>query len=128
MGTGMIVYADSVDAGGNVEAKVTQNGDIAYLGIVKALQNVIAESVSGDILYGSDVAAGRSVIVHTGSGSITYLGTVTAGKDLPEQLRNGYGKVAYYDRYGLIGYDKVGGAAPVRDAKPSEIHIASVQQ
>lgn len=128
MGTGMIVYADSVDAGGNVEAKVTQNGDIAYLGIVKALQNVIAESVSGDILYGSDVAAGRSVIVHTGSGSITYLGTVTAGKDLPEQLRNGYGKVAYYDRYGLIGYDKVGGAMPVRDAKPSEIHIASVQQ
>lgn len=64
-----------------------------------------------------------------GSGSITFLGSVTAGKDLPEQLRKGYGKVAYYDRYGLIGYEKADGTTVnVRNAKPEEIKVAGVRQ
>ena len=126
MGNGTIVYVDSVNASGNVEAKITQNGNIIYLGRVKAGRNVTADAVSGNIYYGSDVDAGRSVIIHTGSGSITYMGRVTAGKDLPEQIRMGYDKIAYYDRYGLIGYGKAGGPVPVRNAKPSEIKIANV--
>ena len=128
MRNGNIVYANSVEAGGNVEALV-ERGDIIYLGKVKAGNNVIANTSIGDILYGSDVTAGRSVITRTGSGSITYMGRVTAGKDLPEQLRNGYGKVAYYDRYGLIGYEKADGTTvTVRNAKPDEIKFAGVRQ
>ncbi len=127
MRNGNIVYANSVEAGGNVEALV-ERGDIIYLGRVKAGRNVIANTSIGDILYGSDVTAGRSVITRTGSGSITYMGRVTAGKDLPEQLRNGYGKVAYYDRYGLIGYEKADGTTvTVRNAKPEEIKFAGVR-
>ena len=128
MGNGTIVYADSVSAGGSVEAKITQNGDIIYLGVVKAGRDVIADAASGNILYGSDVNAGRSVIAHTGSGSITYMGNVTAGKDLPEQIRKGYGKIAYYDRYGLVGYGKVDGSVPVRDAKPSDIKVTDIHK
>lgn len=128
MGNGVIVYADSVSAGGNVEAKVTQNGDIIYLGIVNAGRNVIADTVMGNIYYGSDVNAGRSVIARTGSGTITYMGKVTAGKDLPEQIRNGYGKIAYYDRYGLVGYSNSFENVPVRNAQPGEIEVDASQQ
>jgi hypothetical protein len=69
------------------------------------------------------VDAGRSVIAHTGDGTIAYMGMVTAGKDLPEQVRKGYGKIAYYDRYGLVGYSNSLDVAPVRNAKPAEIKI-----
>lgn len=70
---------------------------------------------------------GRSVISRTGSGTIAYMGKVTVGKDLPEQLRKGYGKIAYFNRYGLIGYDKAGVLVPVRNAKSSEIRVTGVQ-
>ena len=123
MGNGIIIYADSVSAGGNVEAKITENGLILYLGKVNAGRNVIADAASGDILYGSAVEAGRSVIARTGSGTVSYMGTVTAGKDLPEQIRKGYGKIAYYDRYGLVGYSNSFDVTPVRNAKPAEIKI-----
>ncbi|MBQ5345359.1 MAG: hypothetical protein J6F33_09220, partial [Acidaminococcaceae bacterium] len=123
MGNGIIIYADSVSAGGNVEAKITENGLILYLGKVNAGRNVIADAASGDILYGSAVEAGRSVIARTGSGTVSYMGPVTAGKDLPEQVRKGYGKIAYYDRYGLVGYSNSLDVAPVRNAKPAEIKI-----
>ena len=128
LGTGVILYNGSVDAGRNVEARITGNGTIVYLQPVKAGCDVIANAAAGDILYGGAVNAGRSVIAKTGSGSITYMDKVTAGKDLPEQIRAGHEKVAYYDRYGLIGYGKVGGPAPVRNAKPSEIRIENVQR
>ena len=122
MGTGNIVYADSVSAGENVEAKIAQKGDIIYLGIVNAGRNVIADTVMGNIYYGSDVNAGHSVSAHTGLGTIAYMGKVIAGKDLPEQIRDGYGKIAYYDRYGLVGYsDAFDVAAPVRNASAEEI-------
>jgi len=128
MGNGTIAYADFVNAGGNVEAKITQRGDIMYLGIVRAGGDVIADTAIGNILYGSDVEAGRSIIARTGSGSIAYLGSVTAGKDLPEQIRKGYGKIAYYDRYGLVGYSNSLGAAPVRNATGDEIKIIERRQ
>ena len=127
MRTGSIIYVDSVNANGNVEAKITQNGNIIYLGTVKADRNVIADTVAGDIIYGRDVVAGRSVISHTGSGTIAYMGKVTVGKDLPEQLRKGYGKIAYFNRYGLVGYDKAGSFVPVRNASPSEIKVTDVK-
>ncbi len=128
MGNGTIAYADFVNAGGNLEAKITQRGDIMYLGIVRAGGDVIADTAIGNILYGSDVEAGRSIIARTGSGSIAYLGSVTAGKDLPEQIRKGYGKIAYYDRYGLVGYSNSLGAAPVRNATGDEIKIIERRQ
>ena len=127
MRTGSIIYVDSVNANGNVEAKITQDGNIIYLGTVKADRNVIADTVAGDIIYGRDVVAGRSVISHTGSGTIAYMGKVTVGKDLPEQLRKGYGKIAYFNRYGLVGYDKAGSFVPVRNASPSEIKVTDVK-
>ena len=127
MRTGSIIYVDSVNANGNVEAKITQNGNIIYLGTVKADRNVIADTVAGDIIYGRDVVAGRSVISHTGSGTIAYMGKVTVGKDLPEQLRKGYGKIAYFNRYGLVGYEKAGSFVPVRNASPSEIKVTDVK-
>ena len=123
MGNGNIVYADSVSAGGNVEAKITEQGDIIYLGRVDAGRNVIADTAIGDIIYGSDVNAGRSIIARTGSGIVAYMGKVTAGKDLPEQVRSGYGKIAYYDRYGLVGYSNSFEDVPVRNAKPGEIKV-----
>ena len=128
MGNGNIIYADSVSAGMNVEAKITEDGNIIYLGRVSAGHNVIADAVKGNIYYGSDVDAGRSVIAHTGDGTIAYMGMVTAGKDLPEQVRKGYGKIAYYDRYGLVGYSNSLDVAPVRNAKPAEIKITNVQK
>ena len=123
VGNGIILYADSVSAGGNVEAKITVDGLILYLGKVHAGRNVIADAAAGDILYGNDVEAGRSIISHTGSGIIAYMGKVTAGKDLPEQIRNGYGKIAYYDRYGLVGYSNSFDVTPVRNAQPGEIKV-----
>ncbi len=123
IGNGNIIYADSVSAGSNVEAKITEDGNIIYLGRVSAGRNVIADAVEGNIYYGSAVEAGRSVIARTGSGTVTYMGPVTAGKDLPEQVRKGYGIIAYYDRYGLVGYSNSLDVAPVRNAKPAEIKI-----
>ena len=123
IGNGNIIYADSVSAGSNVEAKITEDGNIIYLGRVSAGRNVIADAVKGNIYYGSAVEAGRSVIARTGSGTVSYMGSVTAGKDLPEQVRKGYGKIAYYDRYGLVGYSNSLDVAPVRNAKPAEIKI-----
>ena len=123
IGNGNIIYADSVSAGSNVEAKITEDGNIIYLGRVSAGRNVIADAVKGNIYYGSAVEAGRSVIARTGSGTVSYMGPVTAGKDLPEQVRKGYGKIAYYDRYGLVGYSNSLDVAPVRNAKPAEIKI-----
>ena len=128
MGNGIIVYGDFVKAGDNVEAKITENGNIIYLGRVEAGRDVIADAVRGNIYYGSDVNAGRSVIARTGDGAIAYMGMVTAGKDLPEQVRKGYGKVAYYDRYGLVGYSNSLDTAPVRNAKPGEIKVDRIRQ
>ena len=53
---------------------------------------------------------------------------MTAGKDLPEQIRNGYGKIAYFDRFGLIGYNNSFVVMPVRNAAPNEIEINIGQQ
>ena len=126
--SGIILYDGSVHAGGNIEATVTGEGSITYIKPVKAGRNVVADVNIGDILYNGDVMAGRSVISRTGSGSIAYMGKVTAGKDLPEQIRNGYGKIAYFDRFGLIGYNNSFAAMPVRNAAPNEIEINKGQQ
>ena len=63
------------------------------------------------------------MIAHTGYGFVSYMGDVTAGKDLPEQIRMGYGKIAYYDRYDLVGYSNSMKIAPVRNARPDELEI-----
>ena len=63
------------------------------------------------------------MIAHTGYGVISYMGDVTAGKDLTEQIRMGYGKIAYYDRYGLVGYSNSLEIAPVQNARPDEIVV-----
>ncbi len=123
MGKGSIVYTDTVNAGGDVEAKITRGGDILYAGAVMAGRNVIAYTEEGDIIYGSNVTAGRSISASTGSGKVAYMGDVKAGKDLPEQIRLGYGKIAYFDRFGLVGFGNDLIAAPVRNAKPVEISV-----
>ena len=126
--SGIILYDGSVSAGRNIEATVTGEGSITYIKPVKAGRNVIANVNIGDIWYNDDVTAGRSVISKTGSGSIAYMGKVTAGKDLPEQIRYGYGKIAYFDRYGLVGYSNSFAVAPVRNATANEIEINEGQQ
>ena len=71
--------------------------------------------------------AGRSIIARTGSGSVAFMGRVTAGKDLPEQIRKGYGKIAYYDRFGLVGYSNSFDVVPVRNAATDEIEFSEGQ-
>jgi len=123
IGTGDIVYSEAVSAGRNVEAYITEAGNIIYLSSVTAGRDVIARTAAGHILYGGSVDAGRSVIAASGEGSVSYMGRVSAGKDLPEQIRSGKGKIAYYDRYGLIGYSNSSDIVPVRNAKPEEVSI-----
>lgn len=115
MDTGIIQYYGSVNAGGNVEANITGTGVVSYMQPVNAGRNVIADVNQGNILYNDDLMAGRSIIAHTGAGSVAFMGKVTAGKDLPEQIRYGYGKIAYYDRYGLVGYSNFPDIVPVRN-------------
>ena len=124
VGTGSVMYGGTVTAGGDVVAEILQRGDILYMGNVKAGRDVIARTAAGDILYMGNVDAGRNVISSTGQGRIGYLGSVMAGKDLPEQVTSGLGKIAYYDRYGLVGYgDTLLGAAPVRNATEDELDV-----
>ena len=115
MDTGIIQYYGSVNAGGNVEANITGTGVVSYMQPVNAGRNVIADVNQGNILYNDDLMAGRSIIAHTGAGSVAFMGKVTAGKDLPEQIRYGYGKIAYYDRYGLVGYSNFPDIVPIRN-------------
>ncbi|MBQ9572745.1 MAG: leukotoxin LktA family filamentous adhesin [Acidaminococcaceae bacterium] len=123
MGTGIIQYDGSVNSGRDVEARITGAGLISYMQPVNAGRNIIADVNLGSILYNDDIMAGRSIIARTGAGSVTFMGRVTAGKDLPEQIRNGYGKIAYYDRYGLVGYSNSFDVAPVRNAAADDIEI-----
>ena len=127
-GTGSILYAGSVRAGNNVEAGIAQRGDILYIGKVEAGNDVIARTAVGDIFYFGSVEAGHNVVSSTGKGRIGYLGSVMAGKDLPEQIRSGQGKIAYYDRYGLIGYSDALNVVPVRNATQDELDIDEEQQ
>ena len=127
MESGVITYNGTVLANQDITATITDAGSVMYMKPVKAGRDVIADVNLGNILYNSDVTAGRNVIGRTGAGSVAYMGRVTAGKDLPEQIRYGYGKIAYYDRYGLVGYSNTFSVVPVRNATTDEIETDEIE-
>ena len=127
MESGVITYNGTVLANQDITATITDAGSVMYMKPVKAGRDVIADVNLGNILYNSDVTAGRNVIGRTGAGSVAYMGRVTAGKDLPEQIRYGYGKIAYFDRFGLVGYSNSFDVVPVRNATTDVIETDEIE-
>jgi hypothetical protein len=126
MQSGVVAYNGTVLANRDIAATITESGNVSYLKAVKAGRDVTADVKLGNILYSDNVTAGRNVIGKTGAGSVAYMGRVTAGKDLPEQIRFGYGKIAYYDRFGLVGYSNSFDVVPVRNATTDEIETDEI--
>ena len=105
--TGKILYEGAVNAGRTIQATINKAGDIAYGKALKAGRDIIIDTKKGgDILFEGNVAAGRDFIFHTGKGWVTYNGRVTAGRNLPDQIRENWGKRWYYSDYPSGGGDE----------------------
>ena len=146
---GSITYWNTIKAGRDVIAD-TNAGNILFNSGVMAGRDVIIHTGEGDVTFNGKVTAGRDLPdqVRYNWGKTWYysdgayeevdddyptgfgmgLDAVYANKDLSDRFRSGDEKIAYYDRYGLIGFAGFFMARPFRNADAGEIETDEAEQ